>query len=61
MISPQTKIIKVIDWSHASLKSGEREALCQCGKAVMFRINAGAPRQAIILQCPECGRKMLYE
>lgn len=55
MITPQTEIIRAIDWSHASLKPGEEKALCQYGNAVIFRIETGDPRQAIVSQCPEWG------
>lgn len=60
MITPQTEIIRAIDWSHVSLKPEEEKTLCQYGKAVIFRIEAGGRRQAIVLQCPECGRKLIY-
>lgn len=60
MIIPQSEVIKAIDWSHASLKPGEEGALCQCRKAVLFRTEARTPHQTITLQCPECGRKLIY-
>lgn len=61
MILPQIEVIKAIDWSHISLKSEEEGTLCQCEKSVLFRTKAKAPHQIIILQCPECGRKLIYE
>lgn len=60
MILPQIEVIRAIDWSHASLKSGEEGALCQCGKAVLFRAEARTSHQTITLQYPECGRKLIY-
>ena len=60
MIKPEIKVIKVIDWSHVSLKPGEEGILYQCGKAVLFRTAARDIHQTITLQCPECGRKIIY-
>ena len=63
MIKPEIKVIeviKIIDWSHASLKPGEEGVLCRCGKAMLFRADAKAIHQTITLQCPECGRKIIY-
>jgi predicted RNA-binding Zn-ribbon protein involved in translation (DUF1610 family) len=60
MIKPEIEVVKVIDWSHVSLKPGEEGILCQCGKAVLFRTDARTTRQTITLQCPKCGRKIVY-
>ena len=60
MIKPEIEVIKVMDWSHATIKSGEEGVLCQCGKAVLFHSNARTSYQTITLQCPECGRKIVY-
>ena len=60
MILPQIEVIKTIDWSHVSLNPGEEGILCQRGKAILFRTETRTPHQTITLQCPECGRKLIY-
>ena len=60
MIKPEIEVIRVVDWSHVSLKPGEEGALCQCGKAVLFRTDTKTTHRTVTLQCPECGRKIVY-
>lgn len=57
MIIPKTEMIKAMDWPHASPKPEDNNAPCSCTKAILFRMRY-TDTENIILQCPECGRRL---